>query len=100
MEIESAPKLQLISSPPSGLRARLTGDLPTSSRARSLSVLRSMEATCPEVEQETKALVESGRMAMSSGWRQTLTAARTVGGRTRPAIDGTGWESDVGAVVC
>src|SRR5215831_20405858 len=77
IEMLSAPKLHVNSSPPSGFTVILTGDLPTSSRVRSLSFLMSMTATWPDDEQETKALVESGSMAMSSGFRQTVTAERT-----------------------
>src|SRR5229473_8105221 len=36
-----------------------------------------MDATCPELEHATNALLESGRIAMSSGWRQTGSVART-----------------------
>src|SRR6266850_6077658 len=77
IEMLSAPKLHVISSPPSGLRARLTGDLPTSSRVSSLSRFKSMLATCPGVEHEIKAFDESGRIAMSSGFMHTLMVERT-----------------------
>src|SRR5690349_17629438 len=68
----SESKLQTIISPPSGLTVRLTGVRPTSSRASTRSSGRAalfswMDATWDDPEQETKALLESGRMAMSSG---------------------------------
>src|SRR6202158_4870782 len=77
MEMLPASKLKATSSPPSGFSARLTGDFPTSRSASSLSFFKSMLATWPDPEQETNALLESGRMAMSSGWMQMAMAERT-----------------------
>src|ERR1039457_6756784 len=92
IEMLPASKLKATSSPPSGFNARLTGDCPTSRRASNLSLcasffwvsfLRAMLATCPDPGQETNAFVESGMMAMSSGWMQIVMAERTA---SRPAI--------------
>src|ERR1700740_2882739 len=78
----SESKLQTIISPPSGLTVRLTGVRPTSSRASTLSSLWAglcswIDATCDDPEQATKAFVESGRIAMSSGCWQTGRVERT-----------------------
>src|SRR5678816_4238332 len=77
MDILPEPKFETMSSPPSGFNARLTGVCPTSSSARTLSDFKSIDAICPEPEHATKALLESGRIAMSPGSRQIGSVART-----------------------
>src|SRR5581483_12224080 len=61
----------------SGLSTSFTGVFPTSSSASSLSRCKSIEAIWPDPEQETQALLLSGRTAMSSGWWQTGMVLRT-----------------------
>src|SRR5260370_1513081 len=86
MEMLSESKSHTISSPPSGFRARLTGVRPTSSNANTLSLVwmelflllsNSMEATWDDPEHVTKALFESGIMAISSGCWHTGKVERT-----------------------
>src|SRR5258708_39602211 len=86
MEMLSESKSHTISSPPSGFKARLTGVRPTSSSANTLSLVwvelflllsNSMEATWEDPEQATKALLESGIMAISSGCWHTGKVERT-----------------------
>src|SRR5258708_36220268 len=85
MEMLSESKSHTISSPPSGFRARLTGVRPTSSNANTRSFVwvelflfaNSMDATWDDPEQATKALLESGIMAISSGCWHTAKVERT-----------------------
>src|SRR6185437_4366001 len=77
MEILSELKLQTINSPPSGFKARLIGVFPTSRSASNLPDFKSIEATCAEPEQETNALLLSGKIAMSSGRWQAAIVLRT-----------------------
>src|SRR5215475_11098614 len=77
MEILSESKLLTTNSPPSGFNARCTGLLPTSSSASTLSVFKSIEATCDEPLHATNALLLSGRIAMSVGCAQIGSVERT-----------------------
>src|SRR5271165_4819332 len=87
-EIESLSKFETNISPPSGFKARCTGDLPTSRKLSrrsvcSLSIVLAGRANpiantwCPP-EQATKAFDESGRITASVACGQLTNTARTL----------------------